>query len=401
MSASRRLLSSKPPAVCSFSSHRVFIVAVSLFAFTAASWTSKIPSAIRSANCPCSNASLCNPIVANPAKEIYGFTTHPSNLTNWDWGLLTSVALFWNISLLPDVVCTAHANNARVIYVIHPTLEDLNTSESRSQAINAAVDHVQTWFMDGVNVDFELEVNESSAYVDKLTTFVNDLRTAVKKVNPYGHVTADVAWSPNHIDGRWYNYTALASVSDFLFIMSYALRSQVWNGPCVAGANDAFVDMMAGVEAYLQLGIPKEKLVLGLPWYGRDYPCVHPTNLTVCPIIHVLWRGCNCTTAGGACTDVGIQRVYQQIRNGSTVTGELWDDATGSAFYDYLVDGVLHQVWFDNVKSLLPKYLFAKSQGLHGIGFWNLNHLDFAPNDARAAQLAADMWLAVHNFTAT
>ena len=50
------------------------------------------------------------------------------------------------------MVCTAHANNARVIYVIHPTLEDLNTSESRSQAINAAVDHVQTWFMDGVNV---------------------------------------------------------------------------------------------------------------------------------------------------------------------------------------------------------------------------------------------------------
>ena len=80
---------------------------------------------------------------------------------------------------------------------------------------------------------------------------------------------------------------------------------------------------------------------MGLPWYGRDYPCVHPTNLTVCPIIHVLWRGCNCTTAGGACTDVGIQRVYQQIRNGSTVTGELWDDATGSAFYDYLVDGSL------------------------------------------------------------
>ena len=55
----------------------------------------------------------------------------------------------------------------------------------------------------------------------------------------------------------------------------------------------------------------------------------------------MLWRGCNCTTAGGACTDVGIQRVYQQIRNGSTVTGELWDDATGSAFYDYLVDGSL------------------------------------------------------------
>ena len=62
--------------------------------------------------------------------------------------------------------------------------------------------------------DFELEVNESSAYVDKLTTFVNDLRTAVKKVNPNGHVTADVAWSPNHIDGRWYNYTGISLCVD-------------------------------------------------------------------------------------------------------------------------------------------------------------------------------------------
>lgn len=29
----------------------------------------------------------------------------------------------------------------------------------------------------------------------------------------------------------------------------------------------------SGTKKFLALGIPAEKLVLGLPWYGYDYPC--------------------------------------------------------------------------------------------------------------------------------
>ena len=31
---------------------------------------------------------------------------------------------------------------------------------------------------------------------------------------------------------------------------------------------------LVGIEDYLALGIPAEKLVLGLPWYGMKYPCL-------------------------------------------------------------------------------------------------------------------------------
>jgi di-N-acetylchitobiase len=37
----------------------------------------------------------------------------------------------------------------------------------------------------------------------------------------------DVAWSPNCIDGRCYDYAALGSIADLVFVMAYDMRSQV------------------------------------------------------------------------------------------------------------------------------------------------------------------------------
>jgi len=39
---------------------------------------------------------------------------------------------------------------------------------------------------------------------------------------------------------------------------------------------------ITGLKKFLQLGIPADKLVLGLPWYGYDYPCLHYTKVREC-----------------------------------------------------------------------------------------------------------------------
>jgi len=49
-------------------------------------------------------------------------------------------------------------------------------------------------------------------------------------------LTVDVAWSPACIDKRCYDYTSLADIADFIFIMAYDERSQVF-GRCIAWAN--------------------------------------------------------------------------------------------------------------------------------------------------------------------
>ena len=58
-------------------------------------------------------------------------------------------------------------------------------------------------------------------------------------------VTFDVAWSPDCIDSRCYDYSHLAEVTDFLIVMSYDERSQIY-GPCIAGPNSAITSTFEG-----------------------------------------------------------------------------------------------------------------------------------------------------------
>ena len=142
-----------------------------------------------------------------------------------------------------------------------------------------------------------------------------------------------MAWSPENIDGRGYDYAALAkyadqgkadcvsechSVSVAVFVMSYDEQSQMWGGGrCEARPNSPLIQTFSGVRKYLQLGVPPTKLILGLPWYGYRYPCLGKALFSplpslpllprprlelssgVCYIAEVPFRGCNCTDAAG------------------------------------------------------------------------------------------------------
>jgi spore germination protein YaaH len=55
----------------------------------------------------------------------------------------------------------------------------------------------------------------------------------------------------------------------------------------------------------------------------------------------------------------------------------------------------LLQVWFDNPESLAAKYKVASDHGLAGIGFWNLDCLDYSSSDKTVQQQTAAMWAAV------
>jgi GH18 family chitinase len=52
-------------------------------------------------------------------------------------------------------------------------------------------------------------------------------------------------------------------------------------------------------------------------------------------------------------------------------------------------------VWFDNPESLAAKYKVASDNGLAGIGFWNLDCLDYGSSDSVVQQQTAAMWAAV------
>ena len=97
-----------------------------------------------------------------------------------------------------------------------------------------------------------------------------------------------VAWSPDDIDGRNYPYKAMADASDYLYVMDYDTRSQIFD-LCLVSVNAPIAGMIHGIQRYLELDILPRKLISGVPWHGYRYPCLPGTTLqsNFCPIPQV------------------------------------------------------------------------------------------------------------------
>ncbi|RYE84026.1 MAG: hypothetical protein EOO65_02970 [Methanosarcinales archaeon] len=95
-------------------------------------------------------------------------------------------------------------------------------------------------FYDGINFDVESPITtEKDALA--LTHVMNATNVAMKAaLGPDFQVTADLAWSPDCIDRRCYDYTGIGKAVDKVFIMSYDLR-YACNAPLCARRRVCFM----------------------------------------------------------------------------------------------------------------------------------------------------------------
>ena len=148
------------------------------------------------------------------------------------------------------------------------------------------------------------------------------------------------------------------------------------------------------MQKYQSLGIRPEKLVLGLPWYGYDYPCLKLQSSNVCTIKSIPFRGVNCSDAAGR--EIPYSKI-QDLMVSRMTQGPNWDPASSSWFFNYEDSvGVDHQVWYDDPRSLTLKYKFAANQELNGVAIWNADLLDYS-DLTRAQEDTKDMWDALEN----
>jgi len=248
------------------------------------------------APCPCKDPTLCGRIMVPPRKEVFAFTIDRT-FTTWrgyDWDLVTTIALFTD-TVNSDFLCYAHSKKVRVVWGAEFPVANLTHTEERQSWVKVQAARVRDTFTDGINVDIEnaLLANQTLER-NLLTVLMQELRRELDQQAPHSQLTFDVAWSPGCVDERCYDYKGLAEHTDFLFVMAYDMQSQIPASKCIAGPNSGYERADQGITQYLKLGIRPDQLVLGLPWYGRDYPCLGTTNLTVCPIKPVPFRGAPC-----------------------------------------------------------------------------------------------------------
>ena len=200
----------------------------------------------------------------------------------------------------------------------------------------------------GVDIDFEYILPEDR---DAFTAFVAETRAAV---NAEGY-TLSVALAPKISDtqtGLLYegkDYEGLGRAADSVLLMTYE-----WGytyGPPMAVAP---LNKVIEVVEYAITKIPPEKIDLGIPNYGYDWTL---------PYI----RG-----ESKADTIGNIEAVQIAIENNAEI---LFDSTAMSPWFRYTKDGVEHEVWFEDVRSLCEKFRLVKSYGLRGMGYWQIMQL--------------------------
>ena len=208
--------------------------------------------------------------------------------------------------------------------------------------------------VDGMNVDIELIDGD---YNDGFVAFLADLGSRLRAANPYATLT--VASTSGH-GGADRAVAALAAGVDRIFLMGYDYH---WSGSG-AGASapiqsrDGTLDLDTSIASYVDAGVPRDKILLGLPLYGMTWPVDGPV------------REANVTGPGS--NWIPAKHLDVLLAPGFTPWYDFQEVA--SYFVTPTATGGWTATYYDTPMSLKPKLELARDQGLAGAGFWALGY---------------------------
>lgn len=197
----------------------------------------------------------------------------------------------------------------------------------------------------GLDIDFEYILAEDRV---GFVEFVSLVRSVM---NSFGYPVT-VALAPKTSadqKGLLYegvDYRLLGQAADRVMLMTYEWGYS--QGPPMAVAP---LNMVRRVVNYAVSEIPREKISLGIPNYGYDWPLPYEQGVTRARTIHNL-------EAVQIAIDHGVQIQF--------------DTTAMSPYFRYWQYGIQHEVWFEDPRSILAKFELIQEYGLTGAGYWQL-----------------------------
>lgn len=258
--------------------------------------------------------------------------------------------------------------------------EFLSNPKAQTKAINETANLVKKKGLGGVNVDVEYVGNPGQEKRDQFSSFVNNLTHKMHQDNPNFKVTVSV-YAASAKYPKLYDIKKLSEVSDGIFMMAYDFATTgsdtaMPTSPLYGYKEGKYwYDVATAVDDFLAK-MPAEKHILGLPWYGYDYPVEQPAvnakrdqgysysyKVWINKYRYV-WKQASYRP------DSFVQTYKNGTDNTALATG--WDDA-GKVGWKAYKDGDTWRIYFlEDEKSLSIKYDFSKEKNLGGVGIWAL-----------------------------
>jgi len=209
-----------------------------------------------------------------------------------------------------------------------------NFRESFAKDCKRVVDEFN---LDGIDIDWEYPtdsaagISASDADTDNFTLLMRDIRLAIgdKKL-------LTLASSAN---GKYIDFKSINPYVDFVNIMTYDMGSPPYHHSGLYKSESTRLSVDEAVKAHVENGMPINKLVMGIPFYGRANESIKNAdykNLIELTDLDEKW-------------DEVSQVPYLIDKNGEFVCG------------------------YDNPKSIAIKCQYIKDNGMRGAMYWEYN----------------------------
>lgn len=294
-------------------------------------------------------------------------------------GSLSAIKAYRNMS--PDrinsIISAGHKAGKPVLFSIggwgnYDGFSNAIKAGNRESFVNNIISTMQEWGFDGVDID--MEPIKSSDY-DNYAAFINELRSAMDKIEvPVASKALISVVTKNHPDLFSRIHDKIDQINLMTYDLSGAWQGWVsWHNSAVYSGGLSFpgngkplpsIDQI--VKEFINSGIPKSKLGIGIDFYGY------------------VWSGGTGTSTGGTVkpnqswdtAPVVTDNVhYHKIMDQYYDTGEYhWDDKAKAAYLSIDKAGSANDkfITYDDERSVQAKFDYVREKGLGGTIIWEL-----------------------------
>lgn len=237
----------------------------------------------------------------------------------------------------------------------------LGNQTIRAIAIKSLLNEVKKYGFDGIDIDLEsINITNSingQSNKQLMTNFITNISDKFRETNSNYRISIDIGMDYDNID-QIFDLAVLQNKVNYITMMGY---DQYGAQSSTAGPN-APIRLDNGRGIYDSLKhykgfVNRNKLLLGVPWYGYEFAVVNGTRLA-----HV--NG-----------DVNYIPYKDYIKVIDKYTRN-WDSIWQASWYTRRDNhsSQWYQFHYDDIFSLGIKYDLVKSEGLAGIGIWAVNY---------------------------
>lgn len=241
-------------------------------------------------------------------------------------------------------------------YAVHPlvanqfdtalTTKFLADADARKRFVEALVNRLTELGADGINVDFESVAGSDRA---NFTLFMQELAAAAHAKGLLVSVDlprGSAAWNAKTA----FDHEKLAGIADYIITMTY---DQHWKGGTEAGSVAGLQWVEEGVQEFLAYGIPRDKLIMGIPFYVREWQIDSSGKLV----------------SNRALLMKDLPALIQEKNAKQT-----WDSRFNQYKVEYQEGGYTYVFWLEDEKTVKERIAIAKKYELAGVAAWRLGY---------------------------